>query len=213
LGDHLPADDASLGATDGEPYAGMALTRTGLRSLVPALTVCMIVAAYRLRRRDERARSVVAAAAVIAVITLVVSLSARAAESHISIALEMAAYGTQAANAPFAVHWPPLPWRMLTAAVSVIPFAWLGVVLARRRGWPLTVISTTMLCTWVFANLAGLYLLDLVLRSTPAWRPILEPLVIGTYAIPPNLLTLVALILMWRGVETGFDRFTSAGTR
>ena len=90
-------------------------------------------------------------------------VSAVAAESQFLMALELAAYPMQASSAPVAFRWPPLSWRMLTAAVSVIPFAWLGVVLN------------------------------------------------GTYAIPVNLLTLVALILMWRGVETGFDRL--AGTR
>ena len=60
-------------------------------------------------------------------------------------------------------------------------------------------------------NVASLYLLGLLLRAMPVVRSTVEPLVNGTYAIPVNLLTLVALILMWRGVETGFDRF--AGTR
>jgi hypothetical protein len=94
-----------------------------------------------------------------------------------------------------------VPQRMqaLAGMVQTAAFAWLGVALARYRGWPLAANATTILTIYVAANL---YLMQWATRMAPSLAPILY----ATSAIPANAMTLAALILMMQAIQRQFDR-------
>jgi hypothetical protein len=83
----------------------------------------------------------------------------------------------------------------------MVPFAWLGVVLAGRRGWPLALSATALLGTWVLATQSNVTFFALLVRAAPSLWPILY----GTYSVPDNLVTLTVLILLWRRFESRVD--------
>ena len=85
-------------------------------------------------------------------------------------------------------------------------FAWLGIALARYRGWPLAFTATTVITLYVAANL---YLAELLSRLAPS----LTPIFYGNHAIPVNALTLVALIVAMKTVQRPFDRSMTAVAR
>ncbi|HKE83199.1 MAG TPA: hypothetical protein VKB50_05580 [Vicinamibacterales bacterium] len=186
------------------------LNGVAFRSVGPALTVAMIVAAYSFKRRDAaRTVRVVAATIVLAVTTVGATYLSTILQEPSRHALDEAArafYGS-AVEARRA----PLPWQLLLNATSMIPFAWLGVVLARRRGWPLALIATGILGTYVWLNTTALtlHLYGWLASSIPG----VEALLFGTYGVPPNLVTLVGLIAAWRAIERVFDRSDPALVR
>jgi len=166
------------------------------QSVAPGLTVLMIVAAYNLKRRDPAGlRTVAAATIVVAVTTLVATYVSTLLQEP---ALHAFALERLRSGATYEVVRPPL----LINAISMVPFAWLGVVLSRRRGWPLGFSACTILGTWVLLNVTGFSFLYPLARLVPG----LDAALFSRYSVPSNLLTLVGLILLWRTIERRFDR-------
>jgi hypothetical protein len=171
------------------------------RTIGPALTVAMIVAAYSFNRRQPaRMTTVVSATIVLAAITVGATYLSTILQAPSRQALDEAGRGFY--GSAIEVTRAPLPWQLTSNAIAMIPFAWLGVVLARRRGWPLALIATSILGSYVWLNTAATPLYFRVARSIPG----LETLLFGTYSLPTNLVTLTGLIVLWRGIERIVDR-------
>lgn len=186
------------------PLRDTALSTVLLGSVLSALTVAVLVAAYSLKRQNRADRRVVPAVIVLfAVVTLVssiVTITLRAPSREAMAELGRATYGIGPAA------YPPLMWQALMSALHVVPFAWLGTVLARHHGWRLALSATAILGTWQLINFRG-FVIYLWLSNTV---PALQPLLFGTYPVPTNLLTLTLLILAWRRTERRIDRYRVA---
>ncbi|HKE84400.1 MAG TPA: hypothetical protein VKB50_11615 [Vicinamibacterales bacterium] len=171
------------------------------RSVGPALTVAMIVAAYSFKRRDAaRTVSVVTAAIALAVTTVGATYLSTILQEPSRHALDEA--GRAFYGSAIEVRRAPLPWQLILNAIAMIPFAWLGVVSSKRRGWPLALSVIVILGTWQVLNFKAFPVYAWLARVVPG----LETLLFGTYSVPTNLLTLSGLILLWRGIEWIVER-------
>ena len=184
---------------------GARLAVLGRESIGVALTVAMIVAAYKFRRREGAGPRAVAAATVVVAIVAFVA-------THVSTmlwapAIHAVVEAGRTASGPatdIVVVYPP----DIVNALSMIPFAWLGVVLARRRGWGLAASAAAILGTWVFVN-ATAFPYYQVAHIVPG----LETVLFDRYSVPPHMVTLIGLIIVWRAIERCFDRLTVASAR
>jgi hypothetical protein len=184
------------------------LNGVAFRSVGPALTVAMIVAAYSFKRRHAaRTATVVAATIVLAATTLGATYLSTIMQAASTQAFDEAGRAFHASAID--VRRAPLAWQLMLNAIAMIPFAWLGVVLAKRRGWPLALSASIVLGTWQVLNFTAFPVYAWLARLIPG----LDAVLFGTYALPTNLLTLVALILLWRTVERVFDRPDAAPVR
>ena len=177
--------------------AAAALDGLVFRSIVPALVAALVVAAYNLSRRHPSSlRTVVAVAAIFTVATPIVG----------SVATALFAPAREALNHAYNVARPDLPavtmvpqrLQALAGMIQTAAFAWLGVALARYRGWPLAFNATTLLTIYVLANL---YVLQWASRIAPSLTSVLYNSV-----LPANAVTLAALILMMQAIQRPFDR-------
>jgi hypothetical protein len=143
-----------------------------LQGLVSALPFAMAAAAFYLYRQNKH-RTIVAAAIVVLAITAAAGLSARPLRAGADRAL-YETVAPQVADPQKAVgdtqHWKDWLqsrqrefdsriafWMDLQNAVMVIPYALFGVVLARRRGWNVATgalqIAVTMLFVMALASI------------------------------------------------------------
>lgn len=170
------------------------------KSILPALAVAMIVAAYNLKRRTRaQTRIVVAATIAIAAVAAVSSYTTNLLEASSIRALDEA--GRAVLGWAPTMTTPPPAWRAFGAALHMVPFAWLGVVLARRTGWALALGATAILGTWSLSTQFGFPLIARLSSVTPA----LDALLFGIYAIPWNFYSLLLLIAVWRILERRID--------
>jgi hypothetical protein len=196
----------TLARLDGSPSLESAVM-DGLvfRSIVPALVAALVVAAYNLRRRHPSSlRTVISVAAVFIVATPLVGAFASALSAPSREALDQA-YRLARPDLP-ALTIVPQRMQALSGMVQTAAFAWLGVALARYRGWPLAINATTILTIYVAANV---YLFQWIARTAPSLTSILY----ATSAIPANAVTLAALIMMMRAIHRQFDRRDLATVR
>ena len=195
-----------LARLDGPPNLENAvLNGVIFKSIVPALVGGLVVAVYRLKRRNPATlRAVVAASVLFIVATPIVGAFATAWSAPAREALEQA-YRIGRPDLP-AAFMVPQKLQALAGMIQTAAFAWLGVALARYRGWPLTFNATTILTIYVVANL---YLIQWVSRIAPSLGSILY----GTAAIPANAVTLAALILMMQAIQRPLDRRNVATVR
>lgn len=175
------------------------------RSIVPGMVAALVVGAYQLKRREpSRLRTVVAASVVFILATPIVGSITEALHTPALNALEET----------YRLARPDLPapmvharWQaILSGMLQTASFAWLGTALARYRGWPLAFSATTIITLYIAANL---YMAQLLMRLAPSLMPIFY----GTYAIPANALTLVALIVAMKTIQRPFDRPETAVAR
>ena len=172
------------------------------RSIVPALVAALVVAACNLRRRHPSSlRTVVAVAAMFIVATPIVGALASALAAPSREALDQA-YRLARPDLP-AVTMVPQRMQALSGMVQTAAFAWLGVALARYRGWPLAINATTILTIYVAANV---YLFQWIARIAPSLTSVLY----ATSAIPVNAMTLAALIVMMQAIHRPFDHRDAA---
>jgi len=188
----------------GPPSLETAAALDGLvfRSIVPGLVAALVVATYNLRRRHPSSlRTIVAVAAVFIVATPIVG----------SFATALSAPAREALNHAYSLARPDLPavnmvrLQALAGMIQTAAFAWLGVALARYRGWPLAFNATTLLTVYVLANLYAIQ-----------WASRVAPSLTSAFynsAIPANAVTLVALILMMQAIQRPFDRRTVGASR
>ncbi len=189
----------TLARLDGPPSL-VAVVMDGLifRSIVPALVAALVVAAYNLRRRHPSSlRTVVAVAAVFIVATPIVGAFASALFAPSRDALNKA-YSLARPDRP-AMTLVPERLQALSGMIQTAAFAWLGVALARYRGWSLAFSATTVLTLYVAGNL---YLIQWLGRLIPG----LTSIMYAASPIPLNAVTLGALILMMQGIQRPFDR-------
>jgi hypothetical protein len=174
------------------------------RSIGPAFTAALVVAAYSFKRQDPaRIRRVVAVTLVFLALSPVVgylsdTLYAAAREALVQ------AYRVGQPDLPAIVSASTLVVR-LSAIMQMATFAWLGVALARYRGWTLAITTTTILTLYVIANLHQFELVN-------HFAPSLTPLLYGTYSIPANAVTLGLLILLCRAILRPFEERARPGS-
>lgn len=154
------------------------------RSIVPAMVAALVIGAYQLKRRAPSGlRTVIAASLVFIVATPIVGSIASALHEPANNALE-AAYRAARPDLPAATV-PSRLATVLSGMLQTAAFAWLGVALARYRGWRLAFNAIT----------------------------ILTPLLYGTSAIPANAVSMAVLILLCRTIQRPFDRPYAAVAR
>jgi hypothetical protein len=188
----------TLARLDGPPSLEAAVM-DGLvfRSIVPALVAALVVAAYNLRRRHPSSlRTVVAVAAVFIVATPIVGAFASALFAPSRDALNQV-YSIARPDLP-AMTMAPQQLQALSGMIQTAAFAWLGVALARYRGWSLAFSATTILTLYVAGNL---YLMQWLGRLIPG----LTSIVYAASPIPLNAVTLAALILLMQAIQRPFD--------
>jgi hypothetical protein len=191
---------ASTLARLGAPPSLEAAVMDGLvyRSIVPALAAALVVAAYNLRRRHPSSlRTTVAVAALFIVAIPIIGAFATALSAPSREALDHA-YRLARPDLP-AITIAPQRLQALAGMIQIAAFAWLGVALARYRGWPLALNATTILTIYVFSNL---YLMQWAARITPG----LASMLYATSAVPANAVIMAALILTMQAIQRPFDR-------
>lgn len=182
-----------------------ALNGAVFRSIVPALIGALVVAAYRLKRRNPASvRAVVAAAVVFMAVTPIVGSMATALYAPAREALDQA-YRIVRPDLP-EVTMVPQRLQVLAGMIQTAVFAWLGAALARYRGWPLTFNTTAILTVYVLSNL---YLM----RWATWMLPSLTSILYATSVIPFNAVTLAALILTMQAIQRPLDRHHAALAR
>ena len=182
-----------------------ALNGAVFRSIVPALIGALVVAVYRLKRRNPASvRAVIAAAIVFMAITPILGYMATALYAPAREALDQA-YRIARPDLP-EVTTVPQRLQALAGMIQTAVFAWLGAALARYRGWPLAFNTTTILTVYVLSNL---YLM----RWATWMLPSLTSILYATSVIPFNAVTLAALILMMQAIQRPFDRQHAALSR
>lgn len=168
------------------------------RSIVPAMVAALVVAVYRLKRRTPTSvRTAVAAAAVFIIATPIVGYVAISLQAPAREALEEA-YRLARPDLPAAVI-APQKLQAIAGVIQTAVFAWLGVALARYRGWPLALSASTILTLYVAGNF---YLMQWLGRLLPG----VTSLAYAASPIPANAVTLAALILMMQAIQRPFDR-------
>ena len=182
-----------------------ALNGAVFRSILPALIGALVVAAYRLKRRNPTSvRAVIAAALVFMAVTPIAGYIATALYEPARAALDQA-YRIVRPDLPEAMMVPQR-LQALAGMIQTAVFAWLGAALARYRGWPLAFNTTAILTVYVLSNL---YLM----RWATWMLPSLTSILYATSVIPFNAVTLAALILMMQAIQRPFDRQHAALSR
>jgi hypothetical protein len=179
------------------------LTHAAFEAAITAVPVAIAPAALYLSRRSSSGRSVVLAAMIVAALTVGSAMAVRPLRMSADQTLSNRIHSLNTGRA--GEYWDKsyldenvTSWLDIQSGASVLPYAVIGVVLSRRRGWRIASTIGQFMATWV------LLVAFVVLRmdDTPSlvfqrWRDI-------------GLLTMVSLI--WLTADWLY-KFTTRGLR